>query len=113
MDPLEYVTAHQKSKAVSARDVYWIIFACSLLPGSFFWGAFIWVYDRIRFGGIHMVQYPFLDVMPFLALGIVVSGLAAFAARVFVKNDRFGWVYALSFGLLGPTVTLLLIIDLF
>ena len=113
MDPLEYATAHQKSKEVSARDLYWIIFACALVPGSFLWVAFIWVFEKIRSGGFHVVRYPFLELMPFLALGIVASGLATLAARPFVKNDRFGWVYALSFALLGPTVTLLLIIDLF
>ena len=114
MDPLDYETLPQMSKTGLARNVYWIIFTCALLPGSFLWATFIVVYVKIKLAPIHVVRPPSLDDMPlrFLALGILMSGLGAWATRAILKNDRVGWGYALTFGFFGPILTLLVIIVL-
>jgi hypothetical protein len=102
MDALDYETLPPKSKTQSRRTIFWAIFAAVVLPGSFLSE----IVPNIIFHAFQRRRWLVED-LPLVAVCILASGFAALIVRTMLKNERVGWGYAVSLGLIGPTVVFL------
>ena len=99
MDTLDYETLPPKPMTRSARTIFWKIFAAAAVAGLLISEILNDVLAQFCAG-----RHASLEEIALFSLGVPASGLAALVARAFLRNDRVGWGYALSLGLLGPTI---------